>query len=530
MSMTNYDSLRQLLAQQLSLVFRDAPAPDSVRLIAAQLGAADDVVERLVADLCHSQPRPVEPDATPPLASSAPRLFVDWGELPRVGHQVRPEFSLVCPGYSAKPDIRVFVDRDLDHNGEENLRRLRCEEPELWTFHVPFRMTTEGQDCRPGHYVIEVHVSFSEASTEQVRFFCCQIRLNVPRLTHDETVLEISGDGQSVVNLQGYDLKSFSRVILKGGQTGLINLHNALALPGGAPAATPVTKAAVAFEYVLKRDLERQNRLPTVSTHFTRRASLERAGLFFADGRRILLIPKRRVALGRNRENDIVIRFLPRSPEHDDLSRNISRTHVTLELNDHGLIVRDESSMGLALNAAVLDKTETVTSAQAREPIRMELGWGLNVPTPFELDLDLFTIPEDEDRDLWDREYCAVAGEAPSRLWQSGVATNLNAARLTRIRNLTRDESYVLLFREALIGRSATQCPIRVETRSSQPVARLLYIGQSFWLEKLLAEASLVIDGIETPIRHLVPLVPGMKWTLDGVEVKFDEFRQCGME
>lgn len=73
-------------------------------------------------------------------------------------------------------------------------------------------------------------------------------------------MLEIDGDGQSMVNLQGYNLKQFSKVILKGGADSVINLQNELG--GGADATTPAPdKPVTTFEYQLKVDSEKQLRL-----------------------------------------------------------------------------------------------------------------------------------------------------------------------------------------------------------------------------------------------------------------------------
>ena len=58
------------------------------------------------------------PSVTPPAIPDSwdpPQLIIDWGEWPRVGREVRPELSLICPGQSQAPDLQVNVDRQLDH-------------------------------------------------------------------------------------------------------------------------------------------------------------------------------------------------------------------------------------------------------------------------------------------------------------------------------------------------------------------------------------------------------------------------------
>ncbi|MFO7896771.1 MAG: FHA domain-containing protein [Candidatus Cloacimonadales bacterium] len=60
---------------------------------------------------------------------------------------------------------------------------------------------------------------------------------------------------------------------------------------------------------------------------------------FERTGQRTILLPRKRASLGRARDNDIVLRFLPRSSSFDTMSRNISRKHMEFELVDSGLVL-----------------------------------------------------------------------------------------------------------------------------------------------------------------------------------------------
>ncbi len=109
-----------------------------------------------------------------------------------------------------------------------------------------------------------------------------------------------------MVNLQGYNLKQFSKVILKGGQDGVINLQNAIVGPGDTETKAP-EKPATTFEYQLKVNTEKQSRLPAVSSTLTQRTYLDAAGFFFEDGRCTLVMTRPRITFGRSR--DEVVRF-----------------------------------------------------------------------------------------------------------------------------------------------------------------------------------------------------------------------------
>ena len=103
-------------------------------------------------------------------ARQRPRLLVDWGELPQVGRQARPLFTLIASGVSGRPVIKVNVDRSLDNDPLDPLRQVKTEEQGLWSFYVPFSLTNNGLDARPGMYVIDVEVTFPHVVAGQPRF------------------------------------------------------------------------------------------------------------------------------------------------------------------------------------------------------------------------------------------------------------------------------------------------------------------------------------------------------------------------
>lgn len=481
-------------------------------------GASDDVIAELLRRFRQEIDRR-------PTRTAAPRLLIDWGELPRVGHQVRPEFSLLCPGYeTSRPEVRVVVDGELDQEGEV-LRRVFLEDPGLWSFQVPFRMTSSGMDCRPGQYLIEVDIAFRDVPPDQARFYCCRIRLNVRDVNETQGgVLEIDGDGQSMVNLQGYDLKQFSKVILKGGADSVINLQNGLG--GGADATTPAPdKPVTTFEYQLKVDSEKQRRLPTVSSAVSKRAYLDACGFFFEDGRRTLVIARARITLGRSRDNDVVLRFLPPSEENDNYSRSISRTHCIAELIAEGIEVRDESNRGIEINYRVVQDRELIPAAYAGDVVHLELGVTGTVPKKFELEMALFGPDKRtarEELEYWDELYCEVVEGRMSRLHREALDVGLNAVRYDRVTSLPGEESYVHLLREALLGGSPAQSAIVLKESGSQAQARLLHLDRTFWLEPLPGGLPVRVNGELAPPRELVPLSPGMEVKFGSEVARFD--------
>ncbi len=459
-----------------------------------------------------------------------PRLFVDWGDLPRVGRQVRPEFSLICPEYPSRPEIQVLIDRDLDHEDAQWRPQPQQQEPGLWSFHSGFRMTSGGVDCRPGQYLIDVHVSFRDVPPQMPRFYRARIRLNVPDQHSGEgSVLEIDGDGQSLVNMQGCDLKQFSKVVLKGRGAGVINL---LQMPEQDASQDALRQTAdkppMTFEYQLRIDAEKQCRLPTVYPAKQGRTYLDAAGLYFADGRRTLLLTCSRLSFGRNRNNDIVLRFLPPGPENDDFSRAISRTHFRVELSREGIELFDQSRSGLEVNFSVVRERELVPARYAGDVTHIDVGVTGTVDKQFRLEM-LMLAPDHRDSleqlTFWDELYCELAGGRLGRTWRDALDTRLDAVRFDRVENLP-EESYVLLLREALIGGSRSQSAIVLNTGGAKDQARLLHIDRSFWLEPLPAGWPISVDGDPCPPRSLIPLSPGMEIRFGTETAIFDRFTQ----
>ena len=460
---------------------------------------------------------------------STPKLLVKWGELPQIGHHSCPEFNLLCPGYLGKPMISIRVAQNLDHDPKAQLHSPKQEQEGLWSFFVPFQLTTNQMDCRPGIYNIEIDVCFSHVPQGHSNFYRCMIRLNLKAAALENCgVLEIEGDGQSMVNLHGYDLKSFSKVVLKGGQDGVINLQNHFNQKAD---LSNKSEKQVAFEYALKPDLEKQKHLSTRYASNARSERTDKACLLHKDGRRTLLISKKRIDFGRSRDNEIVLRFLPRSEENDNHSRYLSRTHMTMNLGDDGLELIDESnSAGIGLDYERIDgRTYLTPKYQGHMSRQLELGSIGLVSKPFSMKLHLYSMEKDEplgERYLWHNLIANAVDSDLTSLHKNAVENAIDAVRLDRESNLEDRESYVLVFREALIGSSTLSAPIVMDTGIGRPSARILHLDNRFWIESLRPDSQFHIDDSPIAVKQLVPLAYGMNIRLGHETVIFNTFQQ----
>jgi hypothetical protein len=153
----------------------------------------------------------------------------------------------------------------------------------------------------------------------------------------------IDGDGQSVVNLAGHDLRSFSRVVLKGDDK---SHHQPAELLASSRIRRQPPAMPVVFEYELKvnRDIQSQAADARGGGRSPRRAE---AVTLVCGGRRIHVFAKKRATFGRQRrtgERRVPAASCRAPTEHDEGSRAISRTHMALDLTDDGLVLVDEKS------------------------------------------------------------------------------------------------------------------------------------------------------------------------------------------
>ena len=524
------NSQEQLLYQMVKSQLGDDKLYEEAEKNVSAVGGLLNLSPETVARVLQKFRNEIRPTITP---ECTPRLLVDWGEKPCVGYQVRPEFNLICPAYATRPEVNVQIDRDLDHDPKDERRRLQSDETGLWSFHVPFRMTTLGMDCRPGHYLIQVNIAFRDVPPELPRFYRCNIRLNVPAITNGEgSVLEIDGDGQSVVNLQGYNLRQFSKVILKGGQDSVINLQNCI--PSSESTALPVSeKTSTTFEYQFKIDQEKQARIPKVAMPKKQRAYMDMACFIFKDDRRIIVLARPSITFGRSRDNDVVLRFLPPGKENDDHSRNISRTHFISELTSEGIEIRDESKSGIEVNSTVVNRRHLIPPTGAHDVNEIRLGVTGTVSKGFEIGLVMFAPDErenQEEREHRDDLTCEVVGGRVSRLARQALATKLDAVRYDRITNLETQETYVHLLREAYIGGSPAQSCILLKECGPNLQARLLHIDRSFWLEPLPGSLPITVDGNLISPLSLITLYPGMELRFGNEIVHFSQKAQLHID
>jgi FHA domain len=247
-------------------------------------------------------------------------------------------------------------------------------------------------------------------------------------------------------------------------------------------------------------------------------------------GPRILIFPRQTVCLGRARENDIVTRFLPRSEENDQQSREISRMHCLIRLTDDGLSITDlDSRRGTALEHLRLNPEQILNRTHVKEDLELDLAAELGAHA-FRMTLRLY--PESSDvagQETDDGSYAEALGlGAVPKLWRRAGTAGIDAALLRRRQTLADDEDYLLLFRHALIG-SADSSAVQLEgPQMRRRHARLMHLDGCFWIEDLTADDLTFINGIPLPPRTLAPLADGAVLTFGERTVCYSAAAQIG--
>jgi pSer/pThr/pTyr-binding forkhead associated (FHA) protein len=383
-------------------------------------------------------------------------------------------------------------------------------------------------------------------------------------------ILEIRANDSSLLNLQGLDINRYARIMVESSDQAVVNV---LPVDGRVPdvppsgAAAPPTNHRLIVQLPLEEHRELQRLMPHGSVRRSA-APLDAASLVFDDGRRIQLVTRASVVMGRDRSelapSDIMLRLFPLDDDRWRLSRLISRQHVRFSLCPEGLAVEDcGATCGTYLDGRRLTESQILSPSASWWPQRH------SVDVAGVLGLDI-TLHHDRGWDEWascshtgESYYAAVAGCDSPLLWHRAAESRIDAVRvcrrdslpvaryldqlkqilvpghseqwesvkcaaeaIERIDKLASREQYVFVYRTAELG-GADEAAIRLSGLGLNDVpARILNLGGGFWLEGLTSETAAFVNGRPVAKRELVPLAPGDRLCFGGTELTFGEFQQ----
>ena len=249
---------------------------------------------------------------------------------------------------------------------------------------------------------------------------------------------------------------------------------------------------------------------------------LDRAAIILRDGAggetRTLLLGQSKIRMGRKREqNDVILRLVPRSKEHDHSTRMIGQSHLVVALRRDGLYLTDRKTV----NGTRVDG----------QPVTGEVKLPLDRPA----EVDVATTLR-----LRLTPYRDAAGEAavtaeryarlgpPDSLWQISESLGLRSLLIERVDNLTNEERYVVVYRWAGCG-AGVDNEIRVSgTGADRRQLRVLRLGERLWMEGQADETNLAVNGIPIAASSAFPLSPGLQLG-GGLQGSVEELAQVGM-
>ena len=471
-----------------------------------------------------------------PVSKRLPQLIADWGVAPEIGMRCIPEFLLICgDGYSeAELDVKFELDQQLDCTAADCQPRLRRNEEGHWGFDFPFRLTTDGNLCAPGIYNLKLELEFAGLDEPELpaKLFCI-VRLKILSADAGKSVLEIDSDDKALINLQGMNLRSFSKIKLKGSGSGIINILQSQTetspegeLSDGGDVAQNITHT---YPLLFDSDAIEDELWTACSTRS--RKQLRKACLQMSDGRNIVLLAQEQIKFGRNRDMDIVTRFLPRGADNDDKTRKLSRFHFVATFGDEGLEFINRSTSGIEINFDRVVDTWTLSGLGFSETTKISLGDLFSG----QLSMAIVSFSSDAYKSRYsygkERRRIELFAESEhlrwNKLWRFGELLNLDAIRIERENNLTEEE-YVVVCQQALIGAAENKCSIHIPDVSNI-AARILYIGSTFWLNRLDDSLEVSVDGHSLDANEMVPLAPGQTLAIDTVTMEFIAFSQLHM-
>ncbi len=362
-----------------------------------------------------------------------------------------------------------------------------------------------------GELVVDITLCLVVGSEKQV--WTAQPLLKVLAKNEDPTSVVFDFSQHAGGNI-GYGLSNRNE-LREGFAKGLINSANDL-LKQVYPEAwrrVPLTPGDVLPEQRLSVIAELADRGPRMT-----KASL----VFHSDTAgecRVLLLGVPTVRMGRQRQqNDIVLRRFPRSEENDQKTRQINRTHLAIALRRDGLYLID---FGTANGTRAGGRT-------VRGELKLPLAGPSDVDVAGALQLRVTPFHDVCGHKAINAGGCQRLGPS-DELWETAEHLGVRSVLVERVDNLSREESYVVVFRWATCGSgpdSEVRLPYGGLERSH---LRILRLGGHLWVESLVEQDRLAVNGIPVGSGSAFPMLRGLLCRCGELEGAIEDFKQCGL-
>lgn len=195
--------------------------------------------------------------------------------------------------------------------------------------------------------------------------------------------------------------------------------------------------------------------------------------------RRVYIYTKSEVELGRHRNNDIVLRFMPLDRDGKEKSLRISNFHAKLTFQENAFQL-------------LTDKiTATWLDGQNGAVFEITGEHELEVANALKLKIKVF-------KEMRHHSKTVKRGDE--------AAEKVTALRIERLNNIPNAESYIVAPELFSIGRAPDNCLVLADDSVADYHARIVFTAERLWLESLTNRAPTLINGRKVESEQLVLL------------------------
>ena len=240
--------------------------------------------------------------------------------------------------------------------------------------------------------------------------------------------------------------------------------------------------------------------------------------------KKFFVYSKNRVTLGRESKNDIVLRMMPYSPKEEYLenwtmSGQISRLHAEIIYKKGYFCIRDISGENMeSTNGTYLERKRL----KPLEDYPLKDGVRLNVARVLDLECSFLSDFKKTVSTTTSTSFCeTVLGDSSNSCFGIDKKGDINAIKLKRRNNYVDGEEYMILIREATIGRSRGNGIVIDREKVSVIHAKLFYRDGQYWIEDLNSRHGTLVNGQELEHGIEAPLGIQADITIGDVEMTF---------
>ncbi|MBM4305230.1 MAG: FHA domain-containing protein [Deltaproteobacteria bacterium] len=235
-------------------------------------------------------------------------------------------------------------------------------------------------------------------------------------------------------------------------------------------------------------------------------------------GKRIFLYSKEEITLGRNKQNDMILRLVPNTYKKEyeervkellkgkveeipieyfeDKKNKTNFIHSIRISNKHAEIIEKTGSFYLRDVGSTNGTFVEGRKLKPQEEILLKNDTRVNIAGVLDLECKFYkeSKKEQKNRDMQDSCF-TVLGEKSDSCFGIDKRGLVNAIKFKRLNNNPEGEEYLILIREITIGKDRTNAIDIDGEKVSDIHARIIYRDQQYWIEDLNSRHGTWVNG-----------------------------------